>query len=128
MKCYLHTEREPVAECVSCRQHVCQECDVVLGRRHYCKKCLAEAERVAPEAMSTSSSGGVAVARPVKRMWRSREDRVVAGVCGGFAKYAELDPAMVRIFYVMIALFTGIGILAYPIAVLAIPQESSGPS
>jgi phage shock protein C len=123
MTCYLHTDREPSAECVSCHQRVCQECDVVLARRHYCKKCLAEAERVVmPEAI-VSSSGG-AMARGIKRMFRSREDRVIAGVCGGFARYAEIDPAIVRIVYMlMVLLTTGFALLAYPIAVLAIPSE-----
>jgi phage shock protein C len=118
VNCNIHPEREAVAACISCGGHVCQECDVLLARRHHCKKCLAEAERVPIDAplVAPAPSGG-------KRMFRSLDDRVICGVCGGFAKYAELDPAIVRIAFVLLVVFTGVTLLAYPIAALAIPNE-----
>jgi phage shock protein C len=53
---------------------------------------------------------------------RSRQDRVLAGVCGGLGRYLNVDPVILRI--VMVALiFAGVGIPAYIIAWLVIPEE-----
>lgn len=46
MKCYLHKDRESETACTLCGHLICNECDVLLGQHHICKKCLAEAERV----------------------------------------------------------------------------------
>ncbi len=40
-----------------------------------------------------------------KKLTRSRRDKKVAGVCGGFAEYLDLDPTLVRLVWVMLALF-----------------------
>jgi len=43
-----------------------------------------------------------------KRLTRSRNDRMIAGVCGGLANYFKLDPSLVRIGTVIIGIFTGV--------------------
>jgi phage shock protein C len=58
-----------------------------------------------------------------KRLYRSRSDRKIAGVCGGLATYFGMDPVILRIAWVVIALAAGLGIVAYLICWLAIPQE-----
>ena len=63
--------------------------------------------------------------QPAPRLRRSRQDRVLGGVCGGFAHYLNIDTVAVRI--IMIALlFTGVGALAYLIAWIAIPSAEEG--
>jgi phage shock protein C len=57
---------------------------------------------------------------------RSRRDRVIAGVCGGIAEYLGLDPTLVRVATVVIALLPGPAVLAYLIAWLVIPEETNG--
>ncbi len=57
---------------------------------------------------------------------RSRRDRVIAGVCGGLAEYLGLDPTLVRVATVVIALLPGPAVLAYLIAWLVIPEETNG--
>lgn len=57
-----------------------------------------------------------------KRLYRSRHERVIAGVCGGLAQYFAVDPTLVRIIWVLLAL-SGTGILLYLIALLVIPEE-----
>jgi len=57
-----------------------------------------------------------------KRLYRSRTDKTIAGVCGGLANYFDIDPVIVRIAWVMFAI-CGIGIITYIIAILVIPQE-----
>ena len=54
-----------------------------------------------------------------KKLRRSKTDKMVAGVCGGIAEYLGISSTLVRVLFV----FSGIGILAYFIAALVMPQE-----
>ncbi|HEX5354561.1 MAG TPA: PspC domain-containing protein [Rhodanobacteraceae bacterium] len=56
---------------------------------------------------------------------RSRRDRMVAGVVGGLADYFGLDPALARIIYVLVSIFSVAfpGIIVYIILWILIPQE-----
>ena len=58
-----------------------------------------------------------------KKLYRSRTDKKLCGVCGGLAKYFNIDPTIVRLALVLCVLFAGFGILAYIIAALVIPEE-----
>ncbi|RLE09234.1 PspC domain-containing protein [Candidatus Aerophobetes bacterium] len=58
-----------------------------------------------------------------KKLYRSRKDRIIGGVCGGIAEYFNIDPVLVRIIAVLTILINGIGIIAYIIAWIIIPQE-----
>lgn len=58
-----------------------------------------------------------------KRLYRSKKDRMICGVCGGIAKYFKIDPTLVRLAFVLIALWAGSGILAYIIAAIIIPDD-----
>ncbi len=57
------------------------------------------------------------------RLYRSRKERVIGGVCGGLAEYFGIDPIIVRIVLVLLVLGHGIGILAYIILWIAVPEE-----
>jgi len=61
----------------------------------------------------------------MKRLYRSKKDRMLFGVCGGIAEYFDVDPSLVRIIWVFFALGSGLipGILTYAIAWLIIPEE-----
>lgn len=54
---------------------------------------------------------------------RSREDRVIAGVCGGLGRYLGVDPVLLRIAFVVLAISGGAGILLYILAVILIPEQ-----
>jgi len=58
---------------------------------------------------------------PPRRLYRSRKDRKIAGICGGVAEYFEIDPALVRVAAVVLFLLHGVGLIAYLIAWVAIP-------
>ncbi|SDT24507.1 Phage shock protein PspC (stress-responsive transcriptional regulator) [Friedmanniella luteola] len=59
-----------------------------------------------------------------KRLTRSRDDRVVAGVCGGLARYLNMDASLVRILTVVLTLVTsGAALVVYAIAVLVVPED-----
>jgi phage shock protein C len=57
-----------------------------------------------------------------KRLYRSRQHRVFAGVCGGFGEYFDVDPVFVRILAVILVFAHGIGLLAYLVALIAMPR------
>jgi phage shock protein C len=59
----------------------------------------------------------------VKRLERSRSDRMLAGVCGGLARYFGIHPAFYRVGFVVLTLLGGAGILIYLAAVLVMPEE-----
>ena len=58
-----------------------------------------------------------------KKLTRSAEDKKIAGVCGGFAKYFGLDANIIRLIWVLAVVFAGVGLLAYLICALIIPAE-----
>ena len=60
----------------------------------------------------------------MKRLVRIRDDSVLAGVCGGFGQYFNLDSALLRLLWVFFTIFGGSGVLAYLVAVFVIPDES----
>lgn len=59
-----------------------------------------------------------------KKLYRSADDNVVAGVCGGLADYFKIDSTLVRIIFVLLSLGGGSGILIYFIMWLVVPIES----
>ena len=61
---------------------------------------------------------------PVLR--RSREDHVIAGVCGGLGRYFGIDPVILRLVFVVLLLAGGSGILLYGVAWIVIPEERPG--
>lgn len=57
-----------------------------------------------------------------KRLYRSRQNRMVCGVCGGVADYFNIDPTLIRLGVVLLAC-TGTAILAYFIAAIIMPDQ-----
>jgi len=60
-----------------------------------------------------------------KRLYKSSIDRKICGVCGGIAEYFNIDPVLVRVGWIVAALFFGSGLLAYIIAAIVIPDRPS---
>ena len=58
-----------------------------------------------------------------KRLYRSHDGRVVAGVCAGLADYFGVDPTLVRLAFALFTVFGGAGILLYLCAWIVIPEE-----
>ncbi len=60
-----------------------------------------------------------------KRLTRSTTDRHIAGVCGGIARYLNIDPTVVRIIFLISILFGFIGVWAYLIVWIAAPEDNA---
>ena len=58
-----------------------------------------------------------------KKLYRSKRNRLIAGVCGGLGKYFNIDPTIVRLVWLLFIFAGGSGILAYLIAWIIIPER-----
>ena len=95
----------------------CTKCGVVLGEKaRFCSECGCPTARNTFAGRSDFAQGYPKLSRP-------REDRKIAGVCAGFAKYFEVDVVLMRVLWLGIALCTGVGFLAYLAAWIVIPAD-----
>ena len=58
-----------------------------------------------------------------KRLFRSKKDRVLGGVCGGLGNYFNIDPVIIRVITVALFFAGLLGLLGYIIAWIIVPQE-----
>ena len=89
---------------------------------NYCGKTIQDDANVC--AYCGIRVGGVAAR---KRLMRPRENRKIAGVCAGFARYFDVDVTIVRMIWIALALLHGFGILAYIVAWIVLPS-ANGPA
>ena len=57
------------------------------------------------------------------KLYRSRTDRMIGGVCGGLGRYLGIDPIIVRLFFILLAIGKGIGVLIYFVLWILMPEE-----
>lgn len=62
------------------------------------------------------------ISRRKRRLYRSPDSRVIAGVCGGLGAYFNIDPVILRIIFVLLLFVNGVGLLAYIILWIAVPR------
>lgn len=58
-----------------------------------------------------------------KKLYRSRDGKLICGVCAGIAEYFNIDPTVVRVAFALFACMGGSGILAYLVAAVIIPPK-----
>jgi len=58
-----------------------------------------------------------------RKLYRSRTDRKLAGVCGGLAQYFHLDPTLIRVLFVVLAVLGGSGLVLYLAMWIIVPNE-----
>ena len=61
-----------------------------------------------------------------RRLYRSRTDRKLAGVCGGLAQYSNIDATLLRVLFVVLALLGGPGLVIYLLMWILVPDEPLG--
>jgi len=88
----------------------CPQCGVQYTEpANYCCQCGASLQQKAFN-------------RSAKKLALSRTDKKVAGVCGGFAEYLDMDPTLVRLIWVIMALCVGWGVVGYLVAWIVMPE------
>lgn len=58
-----------------------------------------------------------------KRLYRIREGKMIAGVCGGFAKYFDVNPKVIRLLWAVFFAVYGSGLVAYILFSIFVPKE-----
>ena len=57
-----------------------------------------------------------------KRLYKSRNNKMICGVCAGIADYFNIDPSIVRVLWAVLALAAGTGVLAYMACAIILPE------
>lgn len=57
------------------------------------------------------------------KLYKSEDNRVLCGVCGGIGEYFGVDPTVIRIIWAVLAFVAGGGLILYLIAAILIPRE-----
>jgi phage shock protein C len=59
-----------------------------------------------------------------RKLYRSRNQRMLGGVCGGLAEYFNLDTTLIRVLFLVLAVFGGTGLVIYVVMWLIVPDVS----
>jgi phage shock protein C len=60
---------------------------------------------------------------PTRKLYRSKTNRKLAGVCGGLAQYFNVDATLIRVLFVLLAVFGGSGLVLYVAMWIIVPKE-----
>lgn len=58
-----------------------------------------------------------------KKLYRSKSNRMLVGVCGGIAEYFNMDPTVIRVIWAITSVFAFAGVIAYAICAFVIPEK-----
>ncbi len=62
----------------------------------------------------------------MKRLYRSKKDRMLGGVCAGLGEHLDVDPTIIRLVWVVLTVFSmGTGVIVYILAWIIIPEEDT---
>ena len=64
----------------------------------------------------------------MNKLTRSRTDKFIAGVCGGIGEYLKIDANLIRVAFVLLAVFGQVGVLLYGVLWLVLPAGEDGPT
>jgi phage shock protein PspC (stress-responsive transcriptional regulator) len=60
-----------------------------------------------------------------KKVYKSSEDKIVWGICGGLGKYFDIDPTWIRLIFAVLVLLNGVGVILYVILAIIMPQPKT---
>ena len=65
---------------------------------------------------------------PNRKLYRSRTNRKLAGICGGLGQYFNVDATLLRVLFVLLAVLGGSGLILYLALWIIVPREPQGPA
>jgi phage shock protein C len=74
------------------------------------------------EGTQARSRKGAPMAQ-TRKLYRSRTERMLAGVCGGLAQYFNLDPTLIRVLFIVLTVLGGAGLVIYVAMWIIVPKE-----
>ena len=95
----------------------------------FCSSCgieVADHFRYCPQCGTSTAKGGFTsdTGRPARALSRPREDRKIAGVCAGIARYIGIDVTLVRILFLVFAVWPATaGLVVYIVCWIVMPQD-----
>ncbi len=89
------------------------------GARSTGSQSSASGQKTAGEERAAGSSGAP------RRLYRIQEGAMIAGVCNGIAAYLNIDPTLVRIAFVLLTIFWGMGLIVYVVMAIVVPEARS---
>ncbi len=89
----------------------------------FCPQCGREYSERVNFCCHCGAAMSVPAQAPQKKLARSKTDKKIAGVCGGFAEYLDLDVTLVRLLWIMLIFFGGWGAISYLVAWIIMPEE-----
>jgi len=96
----------------------CNACGFEMGSEHrYCARCGKAAHAGQYQWATPPLTRG--------RLERDMYDKKIAGVCSGMAKWLGWDVTLMRLLWVGVALFTGVGFIAYPLCWIVMPRNDA---
>jgi len=107
----------------------CSECGSAVSKEDiFCKACGSKLEKVKTVKDTTTTdytkSTSTDQYQPRKRLYRSVNDRWIAGVCGGLGNYFNIDPILIRIGFILMAILGyGTGLIVYIVLALLVEEE-----
>ena len=84
---------------------------------------FGEPRGAAESGTADEASGEEPAEAAPRKLYRSRTERSIAGICGGLGRYFDADPTMIRLVMLLLILFGGLSIWAYIILWIVIPEE-----
>ena len=108
----------------------CSECGSAVSKEDiFCKACGSKLEEIETAKFTTTSDDTNPTStykyQPRKRLYRSINDRWIAGVCGGLGNYFNIDPILIRIGFIIITILGyGTGSIIYIVLALLVEEES----
>lgn len=126
MECYIHPDQAAVGACVACGNFVCDVCRVTIRSKNYCKACVERGDAVTPPTSASSRSQYRDAPQPARgALVRTRNDKMLGGVCGGLARNLDLDSNVARLLFALISFFTGIfpGVVVYAVLWAVLPED-----
>ena len=94
----------------------CTLCGVELRETdRYCSQC----------GRATALASAESYRRPVRELRLDKANKKIAGVCAGFARYWEMDLTLLRVIWLVVAICTGVGFIAYAVCWLLVPSDEA---